>query len=179
MAEKQTRLFILGFGRPGIARYVLEQVKSAKNKKWIDFADWALIEKPADGGPAKITESTKADPGAARGLGFGGLAGGVLAVISGPIGVGAVAAGAAIGAVTAGLKDSGLKDKDLESMSHLMAAGREGIVVAVPMDRADEFQEYVDSDEIFQSADRKLTVDIVPGRTLEQAIAEYIEHEED
>jgi uncharacterized membrane protein len=179
MAEKQTRLFILGFGRPGIARYVLEQVKSAKDKKWVEFADWALIEKPADGSKAKITESTRADPGGARGAGFGGLAGGVLAVISGPIGVGAVAAGAAIGAVTSALKDSGLKDKDLESMSHLMAAGREGIVVAVPMDRADEFQEYVDSDEIFQAADRKLTVDIVPGRTLEQAIAEYIEHEED
>ena len=45
-----------------------------------------------------------------------------IAVISGPIGVGAVAAGAAIGAVSAALKDSGLKDKDLESMSHLMAS---------------------------------------------------------
>ena len=179
MAEKQTRLFILGFGRPGIARYVLEQVKEAKHKKWIDFADWALIQKPEGGGEATIITDKNADPGAARGAGFGGLAGGVLAVISGPIGVGAVAAGAAVGAVSAALKDSGLKDKDLESMSHLMAAGREGIVVAVPMDRADEFQEYVDSDEIFQSADRKLTVDIVPGRTLEQAIGEYVEHEED
>ena len=179
MAETRTRLFILGFGRPGIARYVLEQVKQARNKKWVDFTDWALIQKPEDGGKAKITTYTGADPGASRGAGFGGLAGGVLAAISGPIGVGAVAAGAAIGAVTAALKDSGLKDKDLESMSNLMAAGREGIVVAVPMDRADEFQEYVDTDEIFQAADRKLTVDIVPGRTLQQAIEEYVEHEED
>jgi uncharacterized membrane protein len=178
MAETRTRLFILGFGRPGIARYVLEQVKQAKDKKWIELADWALIQKPEDGGKAQITTSKRADPGAARGAGFGGLAGGVLAVISGPIGIGAVAAGAAIGAVTSALKDSGLKDKDLEAMSRLMAAGREGIVVAVPLDRADEFQEYVDSDEIFQAADRKLTVDIVPGRTLEEAIEEYIQHEE-
>jgi uncharacterized membrane protein len=179
MAEKRTRLFILGFGRPGVARYVLEQVKEAKEKKWIELADWALIQKPEDGGKATITSSTRADPGAARGAGFGGVAGGVLAVISGPIGVGAVAAGAAIGAVTAALKDSGLKEKDLESMSHLMAAGREGLVIAVPLERADEFQEYLDSSEEFQAADRRLTVDIVPGRSLEEAIEEYIQHEED
>jgi hypothetical protein len=100
-------------------------------------------------------------------------------VISGPIGVGAVVGGAAIGAVTAALKDSGLKDKDLESMSHLMAEGREGLVIAVPLDRADEFQEYMDSTDDFAAADRRLTVDIVPGRTLQDAIEDYVEHEED
>jgi uncharacterized membrane protein len=179
MAEpKRTRLFILGFARPGIAPYILEGVKQAKDRKWIGLADWALIQKP-EGGKATISTSKQADPGGARGAGVGGLAGGLLAVISGPIGVGAVVAGAAIGSVTAALKDSGLKDKDLESMSHLMAEGREGLVIAVPLDRADEFQEYMDSTDDFAAADRKLTVDIVPGRTLQDAIADYIAHEED
>jgi uncharacterized membrane protein len=179
MAEpKRTRLFILGFGRPGIAPYILEGVKQAKDRKWIELADWALIQKP-EGSKATISTSKQADPGGARGAGFGGLAGGLLAVISGPIGVGAVVGGAAIGAVTAALKDSGLKDKDLESMSHLMAEGREGLVIAVPLDRADEFQEYMDSTDDFAAADRRLVVDIVPGRTLQDAIDDYIEHEED
>jgi hypothetical protein len=49
----------------------------------------------------------------------------------------------------------------------------------VPLDRADEFQEYMDSTDDFAAADRRLVVDIVPGRTLQDAIDDYIEHEED
>jgi len=119
------------------------------------------------------------EPPAARGAGFGGMAGVILAGLSGPIGVGAIVGGAAIGAVSAALKDSGLKDKDLDSVSHLMAEGREGLVIVVPLEAADAFQAFMDGNVDFQAADRKLTADIVPGRTLQDAIDNYIEHEED
>ena len=175
---KRTRVFFLGFPNPGVATYVLEQIKQADKEKKFKLADWAMVQKPA-GGEVKITTDKSVDPGAARGAGFGGMAGVILAGLSGPIGIGAVVGGAAVGAITAGLKDSGLKDDQLESISHLMAEGREGLVVVVPLDDGDTFQSFMDGNVDFQSADRKLSVDIVPGRTLQDAIDQYVEHEED
>jgi uncharacterized membrane protein len=169
---KESRLFFLGFPRPGVATYVVELIKDANKAQDIVVTDWAMIQKPAGNEP-KITESTKADPGAARGAGAGGLAGVALAAVLGPIGFGAVVGGAAIGAVTAALKDSGLKQKDLDSIADLMAEGREGLVIVVPLEEGDRFQAFMDATTEFHAADRKLSVDIVPGRTLRDAIDEY------
>jgi uncharacterized membrane protein len=175
MAEsKRNRLYFLGFAEPGVARYVLEKVKDASKAKEIQVADWAMITK-GEGRDAEITTNKQVDPGAARGAGVGGLAGVVLAGISGPIGVGAVVAGAAIGSITAALKDSGIKDADLESISHLMAAGRGGLVIAVPLDDAATFETWMDRTPEFEASDRKQVVDIVPGRTLQDAIDQYVE----
>jgi uncharacterized membrane protein len=174
MAEpKRSRLYFLGFAEPGVAQYVLEKVKEAVDAKEVVVADWAMINK-GEGRNAEITTNKKVDPGAARGAGAGGLAGAVLAGISGPIGVGAIVGGAAIGAITAALKDSGLKDHDLESISNLMAAGRGGLVIAVPLDEADRFEEWMSRTPEFEASDRRQVVDIVPGRTLDDAIEDYI-----
>jgi len=179
MAEaKQSRIFFLGFPREGVATYVLEVIKEANKAKDITVTDWAMIQKPA-GGEVKISTDKKVDPGAARGAGVGGFAGVVLAGVLGPIGVGAVVGGAAIGAVTAALKDSGLKDDDLKRVSTLMADGREGLAIVVPLEEGDRFQAFMDNTTEFHAADRKLSVDIVPGRTLDDAIDNYIKHEED
>ncbi|HEY7132220.1 MAG TPA: hypothetical protein VH440_08200 [Candidatus Limnocylindrales bacterium] len=174
MAEpKRSRLYFLGFAEPGVARFVLEKVKDAVDRKEIEVADWAMITK-GEGREAEITTNKKADPGAARGAGVGGLAGVVLAGISGPIGAGAIVAGAAIGSITAALKDSGIKDADLQSISHLMAAGRGGLVIAVPLDGAERFEAWMDETPEFEASDRRQFVDIVPGRTLEDAIEDYV-----
>ena len=179
MAEaKRSRLFFLGFPRPGVATYVLEVIKEAKKANDIVVTDWAMIQKPA-GGEAKISTDRTVDPGAARGAGVGGFAGVVLAGVLGPIGVGAVVGGAAVGAVTAALRDSGLKDHDLERVSTLMAEGREGLVIVVPIEEGDRFQAFMDATPDFHAADRKLYVDIVPGRTLQDAIDDYVSHEDD
>jgi uncharacterized membrane protein len=175
---KRSRLFFLGFPRAGVATYVVELIKNAAKGNDIVVSDWAMIQKP-QGGEVKITTDKTVDPGAARGAGFGGLAGVVVAGVLGPIGVGAVVGGAAVGALTAALKDSGMKTSDLQSISHLMAEGREGLVVAVPLDQGDRFQAFMDATTEFHAADRKLSVDIVPGRTLQDAIDNYVAHEED
>jgi uncharacterized membrane protein len=178
MADKRRdRLFFLGFGEAGGATSLLELIKESAKQEHISVADWAMIQK-GDDGKATITTDRSVDPGAARGAGFGGLAGAVVAVVSGPIGIGAVVGGAAIGAIAAGLKDSGIKGKDLESISHLMASGRSGLVIAVPLDDAARFEAFLDRNGQF-AADRTLWVDIVPGLTLTEAIEDYIEHEED
>ncbi|HEX5014152.1 MAG TPA: hypothetical protein VFV72_08320 [Candidatus Limnocylindrales bacterium] len=173
-STKPSRVFFLGFPRAGTATYVLEVIKDAVKAKDIVVTDWAMIQKPA-GGDVKITESTKADPGAARGAGAGGLAGAVLSAALGPIAFGAVVGGAAIGAVTAALRDSGMKDRDLNSISDLMAEGREGLVVVVPIDDADRFQAFMDGTTEFHAADRKLTADIDPDNSLQDAIDRYVE----
>jgi uncharacterized membrane protein len=179
MAEvKRSRLFFLGFPRPGVASYVLDVIKEAKKANEIVVTDWAMIQKP-EGGEAKISTDRTVDPGAARGAGVGGIAGVVLAGVLGPIGVGAVVGGAAVGAVTAALRDSGLKDDDLKRVSTLMAEGREGLVIVVPIEEGDRFQAFMDATSDFHAADSKLSVDIVPGRTLQDAIDHYVEHEDD
>ena len=105
------------------------------------------------------------------------LAGIVLAGISGPIGAGAILAGAAIGAVTAALRDSGIKDADLRSIADLMQEGRSGLVVAVPLDDAGRFDDFMHVHVEFQSVIRKVEVDVVPGHSLAQAIEEYQEQQ--
>jgi uncharacterized membrane protein len=178
MAEtKPNRLYLLAFTDAGIPPYVLELIKEAAKAKEITVSDWAMIRRNAAGEP-EITTDKSVDPGAARGAGIGGGAGIVLAVISGPIGVGAVVAGAAIGAVTAALRDSGMKDDDLTAISGLMQEGRSGLVVAVPLDDAARFEEFMDYHVEFQSVIRRMEVDVVPGHSLAQAIDEYREQQQ-
>ena len=175
---KRSRIFFLGFPRPGVATYVLELIKEARKAKALVVTDWAMIQKP-EGGTASISTDKTVDPGAARGAGVGGFAGVVLAGVLGPIGAGAIVGGAAVGAIAAALKDSGLKNEDLETISRLMAEGREGLVIVVPIEEGDRFQAFMDTTTEFHAADRKLSVDIVPGRTLQDAIDDYVAHEED
>jgi uncharacterized membrane protein len=176
--QKPTRLFLMAFTDSGIPPYVLQLIKEAAKDKQLVISDWAMIQHDAGTEP-KITTDQAVDPGAGRGAGFGGLAGLVLAGIAGPIGVGAVAAGAAIGAVTAGLKDSGLKDGDLKAISGLMAEGRSGLIVAVPLENADAFEAFTKHHVEFESVIRRVQVDITPGHSLAQAIEEYKAHQQD
>jgi uncharacterized membrane protein len=170
--DKPTRLFLMAFTDSGIPPYVLEMIKKAVKDKQLVISDWAMIQHNA-GQEAKITTDKSVDPGATRGAGFGGVAGMVLAGISGPIGVGAIVAGAAVGAVAAALRDSGMKDGDLEGISGLMAEGRSGLIVAVPLQNADAFEAFTKQHVEFESVIRRMQVDITPGHSLAQAIDDY------
>jgi uncharacterized membrane protein len=173
MAEsKRTRLVALGFAEEMVARTVLEETKAAIARKDIVVSDWALIHKDAEGKVSKMTDKS-ADPGAVRGGVFGGAAGLVLAVISGPIGAGAVVGGAAVGAVTAALKDSGFKNDDLDAVSRLMARGRSGLLLSIPMESVEQFDEFVAGNVVFASADTRYQVDLTPTRDFDKALEEY------
>jgi uncharacterized membrane protein len=173
MAEaKSDRLYLFAFTDSGIPPYVLELIKEGVKAKEISVSDWAMIRRNAEGKP-EISTDQKVDPGAGRGAAFGGVAGVVLAGIAGPIGVGAVVAGAAIGAVTAALRDSGIKGGDLESIAGMMREGRSGLIVAVPLDDVDRFQDFMKLHVEFESVIRRIEVDVVPGHSLAQAIEEY------
>jgi uncharacterized membrane protein len=175
---ERMRLVFLGFDDGSPAYSVLDLLKSGIAKKDVVVWDWALLKTDPDG-KVKITTDKSVDPGAARGAALGGAAGLVLAALSGPIGVGAVLGGAALGSVTAAMKDSGFKNEDLEAVSRLMADGKSGLMIAVPLPDVDRFDAFVAGHQEFTSADRRHQVDIVPGRTFDQALAEYRLHEED
>jgi len=174
---KRTRLVFLGFADEGVARSVTGVIESGIRAKSITVDDWSMIHK-APGGKLTIANSKSADPGGARGALFGGGAGFLLSALSGPIGLGAVAGGAAVGAVTAAVRDSGLKNEDIVEVSKLMADGRSGIMVALPLAEAGRWDQFVATHSEFQASDRRYQVDIVPGRTFEQAVDEYRQNEE-
>ena len=173
---KRTRLVFLGFAEEMVARHVLEVIKSGIEAKEIVVEDWALVHK-AHGGELTITNDKKKDPGALRGGLFGGGAGMVLAALSGPVGMGAVAAGAAVGAVTAAVRDSGIKNDQVKAVSTFMADGRTGLMIAIPLDEAPRWDEFVGLHEEFASPDAREQMDIVPGRTFEDALEEYRQKE--
>src|SRR6478609_7665729 len=174
---KRTRLYFFGFAEEMVARHLLEVIKAGQESKAITVEDWALVSK-APGGKLTITNDKTKDPGGARGALFGGGAGYLLAALSGPIGAGAVAAGAAIGAVTAAVRDSGLKNDDIVEVSKFMADGRTGIMLAIPLDAVEQWDQFVDTNVEFAASDRQHQVDIVPGRDFERALEEYRQAEE-
>lgn len=169
---KRRRMYFLGFNEDMIARAVLEEVKAGIRNKEIVVEDWAKIDKQS-GGKTTFTTNKSVDPGAARGAGIGGAAGIVLAALSGPIGAGAVLGGAAIGAATAAIRDSGIKDSEMQHVARLMADGRSGLMISVPMDETETFDAYVKRHVEFESADFRYSVDIVPGRDFDRAVEEY------
>ena len=174
---KPTRVYLFAFTEPGIPPYVLSIIKEAEKAKEIAVSDWAMIRPGKDGKP-EITTDQSVDPGAGRGGLFGGVAGVVLAGISGPIGAGAIVAGAAIGAVTAALRDSGIKDDDLKSIASLMQEGRSGLVVAVPLDDTQRFDDFTKLHVEFESVIRRVETDVMPGHSLAQAIEEFREQQQ-
>src|SRR5262249_30283383 len=86
----------------------------------------AVVNKQTDG---KISFVEPKDMGAAQAATAGGLAGAVIGIIAGPIGViGGGAIGAGVGALTAKLRDSGFKDDQLKGLGEDLAPGQGAIV---------------------------------------------------
>ena len=178
MADPRYHMSIFAFDFRQLAIQCRDQAKEAAKQGEFVLADWAVMTKEP-GGKTKIESSRKTDPGAVRGGLFGGGAGAVLAVVSGPIGVGAMLGGAAIGAITAGLKDSGFPDDGLKKISTMMRDGRSLLLLAVPVEETDKLNAFVTASQMFNGVDGRHDVDIVPGRTLDEAIEQYKLHEED
>src|SRR5215216_6467579 len=62
---------------------------------------------------------------------------------------------------------------DALQISTLMADGRTGILVGIPLEATDRWDAFVASHPEFAASDRQHTVDIVPGRDLERALQQY------
>lgn len=164
-------LAIFAYDFRQVAKVCLTKTREAAKGGDFTLADWAIIS--TEDGKTEIESSKATNPGATRGGLFGGGAGAVLAVLSGPIGAGAILGGAAIGAITAGLVDSGFPTGQLKEISTLMRADRALLLVAVPNEDVDKFNAFVAQTIAFNGVDGRLDVDITPTHTLTDAIAEY------
>jgi uncharacterized membrane protein len=173
---KRTRIIFLGFEQEDQARAALAQVLDARAAKRIVLEDWVMLHK--EHGEVTMANDKSADMGAGKGAAIGGTLGAVLAVVSGPIGIGAVLGGAAIGAVAAAMKDGGLKNDDIDTVARFMLDGRTGLMIAIPLAEADKWDPFVAEHPEFAAAVKTHRVDIVPGRTFDQAVQEYIAQEE-
>src|SRR4051794_26886000 len=176
--EKRTRLVFLGFDDADEAESALATLEEDIKDKDIAVDDWAIIHKEP-GGEISIRSDKKVDPGAGHGAKVGGTAGAILAVLAGPGGIGAVVGGAAIGAVASAVRDTGFKNKDIDEVSRLMADGRSGIMIAVPLAGSERFDEYATTSRLYARSERHHQADVVPGRDFQQALADYRAHEED
>lgn len=109
----------------------------------------AVVHKESDG---KIRFVETKDMSASQGAKVGGLAGAVLGIIAGPIGViGGGAVGAGIGSLTAKLRDSGFPDDQLRGLGADLTPGQGAIVALVEddqVDRAKKLLEVVDAQRV-------------------------------
>ena len=148
-----------------------EQAEAGAKRGELALADWALILKEGDRETRIETRRSTDHAGTRHGL-VGGTAGLILAVASGPIGVGAVIGGAALGAATAALRDSGFSEQDLEAISNLMDAERSLLLLAVPGDATEAAEAFVAATRVLSQAADRHDTDITPGHTLADAVAE-------
>jgi uncharacterized membrane protein len=175
---KRTRLIFLGFPDQAPAQAVVDVIMAGRESKAIVIEDMVLLHKEVGGKVTVEGMKSASHPSAARGVAVGGALGAVLAVISGPIGIGAVLGGAAIGGVTQALKEGGLENDDIDTVSRFMADGRTGLMIAIPLADAEAWDPFVAEHAEFAASDKQHRVDIVPGRTFERAIQEYAAQEE-
>jgi len=109
----------------------------------------AVVHREADG---KIKFVETKDLSASQGAKVGGLAGAVLGIIAGPIGViGGGAVGAGIGSLAAKLRDSGFPDGQLRGLGDDLSPGQGAIVALIEddqVDKAKKLLEVVDAERI-------------------------------
>jgi uncharacterized membrane protein len=109
----------------------------------------AVVHKEADG---KIKFVETKDLSASQGAKVGGLAGAVLGIIAGPIGViGGGALGAGVGSLAAKLRDSGFPDDQLRGLGDDLSEGQGAIVALVEddqVDKAKKLLEVVDAQKV-------------------------------
>jgi uncharacterized membrane protein len=102
----------------------------------------AVVHKEEDG---KIKFVETKDLSASQGAKIGGLAGAVLGIIAGPIGViGGGAVGAGVGSLAAKLRDSGFPDDQLRGLGEDLSQGQGAIVALVEDDQVEKAKKLLD-----------------------------------
>jgi uncharacterized membrane protein len=173
--HERTHLFVLGYRDRAQAEAAVTELGELGRDQFLKIADHAVVSRDADG-RVTASESKAADVAARRGGVAGGLAGALIAIATGPIGLGAIAVGAGIGAVTAGIRDRGFKDPDIRDVAGLMAAGRSVLIVAVEdPTMADRLRSVLDDIPELRASDRRWEVELAPDskNVLRDAIRAY------
>jgi uncharacterized membrane protein len=129
----------------------------------------AVVHKEADG---KIKFVETKDLSASQGAKVGGLAGAVLGIIAGPIGViGGGAVGAGIGGLASKLRDSGFPDAQLKGLGEDLTPGQGAIVALVEDADVDKVKKLLDVVEAQRVVTNDVSVDLADVLDAEAATA--------
>jgi uncharacterized membrane protein len=129
----------------------------------------AVVHKQADG---KIKFVETKDLSASQGAKVGGLAGAVLGIIAGPIGViGGGAVGAGIGGLASKLRDSGFPDSQLKGLGEDLTPGQGAIVALVEDADVDKVKKLLDVVEAQRVVTNDVSVDLADVLDAEAAAA--------
>lgn len=120
------QLIVAAFSDEDEAGRLLADLKRGRLVGLIGIIDAAAVVKDADG-KLKITNAKHRSR---RGLLTGGAIGGVVGLLSGPIGWGAVAGGGAIGALAGRLRNAPMKAQ-LEDLAESLTPGSSAIIAVV------------------------------------------------
>lgn len=129
----------------------------------------AVVHKESDG---KIRFVETKDMSTSQGAKVGGLAGAVLGIIAGPIGViGGGAVGAGIGSLTAKLRDSGFPDDQLRGLGDDLSPGQGAIVALVEDDQVDKAKKLLEVVEAQKVVTHDVSTDLADLLDQEAAAA--------
>lgn len=127
MADAPLDVVIAAFKDQKGAEAALKELRAAEKDKIIKIEDAALLWKDSK---SKLHIKETGDMTGGRGAAYGGVAGAVLGIITGPIGWAAVG-GAAIGGLIGKLKDSGFNDKRLEEWGANLQPDSSAIIAVI------------------------------------------------
>jgi uncharacterized membrane protein/sporulation protein YlmC with PRC-barrel domain len=123
------RLVSIVFDAPGKADEALRLIKAEVRSGRVGRAETAVVRKGADG-HLHVHEDN--DLSAGRGAVAGAVAGGLLSLVAGPVGlVGAAAVGAAAGGLTGKVVDRGVPDRYVRDLGRALRADSSAIVLLV------------------------------------------------
>jgi len=129
----------------------------------------AVVHKEADG---KIKFVETKDLSASQGAKVGGLAGAVLGIIAGPIGViGGGAIGAGIGGLASKLRDSGFPDDQLKGLGDDLTPVQGALVALVEDTDVDKVKKLLDVVEAQRVVTNDVSVDLADVLDAEAAAA--------
>ena len=122
-------LFVAAYVDERGADNALDQLKKAKKADQFYYDDAAVVRRSAEG---KVHVKETGDMSTGKGAAIGGLVGGVIGLLAGPVGW-AVLGGAAIGAIAAH-GDAGFDKDTLEEIGGALPSGTSALVVTTSKD---------------------------------------------
>lgn len=125
MNDNPVQVIVAAFNDPNRAAEIMDELKQGKKEGLIGIIDAAVVVKDAEG-KLKVKDSKRRSR---KGLITGGIVGGVLGLLAGPVGWLAVGGGA-IGALAGKAAGSGLK-ATMEEIGSALTPGSSAIVAVV------------------------------------------------
>jgi uncharacterized membrane protein len=154
MSDETTNEGVAGVGLL-VAAYVdergadnaLEQLKRAKKADQFYYDDAAVVRRSAEG---KVHVKETGDMSTGKGAAIGGLVGGVIGLLAGPVGW-AVLGGAAVGAIAAH-GDAGFDKDTLEEIGGALPSGTSALAVTTSMEFVEAVRKEATAEETLTMA---------------------------